>query len=333
MMNAVEGVRGAIRKATGSTGASPEDSKRVKKDEAGMEEEAQEELGEEEDMDVTKMMKVMMKDMKEMKWLMKTNSADIKEAKDEARSASQTAVQAMMTASAVEKEVQQLKESAVTKENVEEVVKASLNQLNPGLQNTTGKTNSTTILLGGLEHKSAEEAKAWVNRLLLDGKAAQPQDAYKKGKRDEEFKGLLFMKFANESQAEFALQVCKDKCDKENMRRPKENRLWANYDAPVEERTVNSFLLSLRWQLLEWGFDKKYIKVELEQGIMKAGGKEVLKVEVKESAFKLEWVNKTWGEWEALCNSPEYGRLVEKANEKLAKSKEGMNKGAGKGSQ
>ena len=38
--------------------------------------------------------------------------------------------------------------------------------------------------------------------------------------------------------------------------------IWCKLESPVEVRAVRGLLLGLRWQLGEWGLNKKAIKVE-----------------------------------------------------------------------
>ncbi|CAK0794316.1 unnamed protein product [Prorocentrum cordatum] len=77
------------------------------------------------DMDMKDMMKVMMKDMQGMREIMRSSAEDVREAVAEARSAKEAANQPKAAVSTVEKDVQKLKETVVTRENFEEVLKSA----------------------------------------------------------------------------------------------------------------------------------------------------------------------------------------------------------------
>ena len=79
------------------------------------------------EMDMREMMKMMMKDMKEVKTMMKSNSKELNEVKVEAQTASETAAKAIQTAEAVKEEVKTIREDlpkmisqAVNKERKEQ---------------------------------------------------------------------------------------------------------------------------------------------------------------------------------------------------------------------
>jgi hypothetical protein len=83
---------------------------------------------------------------------------------------------------------------------------------------------------------------------------APPSATFFKG---ADFKGMLFCKFKKAEEATKALNVLnKAKLDYEG------HEIRCKPDAPIEERVPLSLLLGLRWQLGEWGFNKKDIKVD-----------------------------------------------------------------------
>eukprot|EP00959_Pyramimonas_sp_CCMP1952_P407374 8537817-Pyramimonas_sp.AAC.2 len=69
---------------------------------------------------MTEMMRVIMTDAKEMKGVMTRGETIANEARKEAWSARQAALQAHVSIAAVESDVTQLKDSAITKENFSE---------------------------------------------------------------------------------------------------------------------------------------------------------------------------------------------------------------------
>ena len=126
----IHAVGGAIRKAAGGTGASPDD-KKPKTDQEGLGEqfeEVAEEDNSKEDIDVSEMMKIMMKDMKDMKRMIQKSDGALEQVKVDVNSAKQSAFEANIAVKGLEGEVQQLKEAAMTKEQVVEVVKATIQQ-------------------------------------------------------------------------------------------------------------------------------------------------------------------------------------------------------------
>ena len=107
-------------------------------------------------------------------------------------------------------------------------------------------------------------------------------------------------------------------------------------DKPLEDRTVRSSLLGLKQQLVEWGFGRGEVRVELEKGSGKMmvggkGGKEILTTSVKSGRLEVTWVDPTWGQWSELTGATEYNTLMGKAEERLGKASGTNKKGKGKG--
>ena len=89
-------------------------------------------------------------------------------------------------------------------------------------------------------------------------------------------------------------------------------------------------LLGLLWQLGEWGFNKKTIKVDVESGTMKVEGKLVATARVEQDNIKISWNDQTWGEWKELHDSAEWKELIDAGTKRLKRSAEGK-QGLGKG--
>jgi len=89
--------------------------------------------------------------------------------------------------------------------------------------------------------------------------------------------------------------------------------------------------LGLRWQLTQWGFTKKELKVNDEEFIMKVGGVPVVQASVRENKLCLLWKDPAWEEWQQLQKSEELRSLIAIANNKLSKSEEGKTEGKCKG--
>ena len=110
--------------------------------------------------------------------------------------------------------------------------------------------------------------------------------------------------------------------------------MWCNYESPVEKRAVNSFLFGLRHQLInKWKIPPKYIKIDKGVPVLKAGGREVVRVTVKGVEVVPQWLDQEWENWDELKGSQEFKDIVQKASEKLKASWEDGSKGAGKGQQ
>ena len=110
--------------------------------------------------------------------------------------------------------------------------------------------------------------------------------------------------------------------------------MWCKKDLPVESRVPLSFLLGLRWQLVQWGtFTKSHVRVKEENGevTMTIGRVPVVSVTVLGKTIKINWLDPAWATWEDLHKSKEMSSLTSIANGKLDKSAEGLAKGKGKG--
>ena len=150
------------------------------------------------------------------------------------------------------------------------------------------------MIMGGLKGYSFTASSKWVH------KAVTPKQVYKKERPEEEFKGLIFMKFGSPSDAEFAMKVLKEKLDKENVGKESKDHLWVDIEAPIEQRVCVRFLKGLRKQLLEWDFPKKAVSFDTDACTLKVEGKTVVEVVVADDAFKITWVAEQWKDWAEL---------------------------------
>ena len=76
----------------------------------------------EDKMDMETMMRIMMKDMKDMKNMMKTNTGAIEDVKKDAKTAKDMAIETKMVVGALDAEVKNIKNTAMTKGTVEEII-------------------------------------------------------------------------------------------------------------------------------------------------------------------------------------------------------------------
>ena len=76
---------------------------------------------------------------------------------------------------------------------------------------------------------------------------------------------------------------------------------------------------------------QQYLRVYIDRKVMQAGGKDVVRATIDGGTLNIEWLMKEWAEWAELQQAAEFSALVQKATEKLAKSRMETSKGAGKG--
>ena len=127
----------------------------------------------------------------------------------------------------------------------------------------------TMAVVGGIDQSCFVAAQAWFQKALAEAKSHPPDDIFKRTKVGEEF----------EAHARRALN---DQCRVENGRRLEGKTMCCNFDLPVEHRSINSFPLGLRRQLIILGFAKAYIKVDLNTGMVTVGSKHIVHAYVEE---------------------------------------------------
>ena len=118
---------------------------------------------------------------------------------------------------------------------------------------------------------------------------------------------------------------------KENFGKESENKIWVDFERPVEERACRGFLSALRKQLIEWEFPKECLKTVFDSGVLEVEGEPVVKVHVDKSGFQVSWVDQKWATWEGLQNSSELPAMIQKAKSKIADNRAKKTKGSGKG--
>ena len=141
-------------------------------------------------------------------------------------------------------------------------------------------------------------------------KIEQPKEFYPKG---DEFKEILFAKMKAISADGFAKSLTQAKI-KDGV-----NDVWCKNDRPIHERIPLSFLLSLWWQLTQWGCAMQEIKVSDEDLSMMVNSLPVVKAVVDGNTLQLTWFE-DFGKWDELMRSPELSSLIASANEMLSKS-------------
>ena len=102
-------------------------------------------------------------------------------------------------------------------------------------------------------------------------------------------------------------------------------------ELPVDQRACLGMVLGLFHHLLEWGFDRKNIKVDDAIPMLSVGGSPIMKVSVADNAVKIDWMDQTWEAWSDLQQAEEYKKLLIMSNTRLSQGAEHKKKGTGKG--
>ena len=182
---------------------------------------------------------------------------------------------------------------------------------------------ASTILFGGLQSLTFEEAQNWITRNIKERKLEAPEVIYVKG---DEFTALTLAKFAT-------TRIAEDVVRKMSISQLTvgEDKVWCKKDLPLDRRVPVSFLLGTRKQLIEWGYSKQKVKVKEEDNALVIGGITVLKVVVQDYQLKLDWTSDYWKNWTELVDSHEFKNLLGRAQESLKKARDDKGKGDGKG--
>ena len=194
-------------------------------------------VDDEEDMKI--MMRKMMGMMGKLTDDVHTMSAGVQEANAKAQ-------QALTMASATDDKVALLQKTSLTKEIVQEMIdksiEESITKKTSSASQSTGTTVSDikTLIIGGIDCVSLEAAKTWISNLLKEKPAPPPVEMYSKG---DTFNGLLWLRYHCPRDANNALSVIKGV-----LPRGSTNKVWANFDLPIEQRVMNTFLFSLKAQ-------------------------------------------------------------------------------------
>ena len=91
-------------------------------------------------------------------------------------------------------------------------------------------------------------------------------------------------------------------------------RIWANQNLPLEMRTRKVFLMSLKWQLGEWGFLRREIEIDDEFSELRVGDSIVFKLSAVGRITQCDWTT-TWAKWEDLQTSLK--QMLVRANDSL----------------
>ena len=183
-------------------------------------------------------------------------------------------------------------------------------------------THMCTTVVGGLGAiASKAEAIKWLLAKLEALSVPNSIDVYNKS---EEWKGVLFAKFGTQSERDAAvgkLRAAISSVAGDNF--------WAKAELPPKARACQSFLLGLKWQLAQWGFERKSIRVDLDEGTIRVGPELAATVEIIRQDLAISW-HGAWDTWTDLRNSPELAEILNRSLNILKGG--GKGKGKAKGS-
>ena len=113
------------------------------------------------------------------------------------------------------------------------------------------------------------------------------------------------------------------------MKEPVLKDIWIVSSAPLHIRVSHSFLLSLRYLLIQWGYSKSQVRVDDQAMILKIDGEECCSAFSFESEFKVIWQGQ-FESWIDLQNDGEVLKWSDTAKSKLRRAG-GKGKGGGGG--
>ena len=284
----------------------------------------QSQIGKEDEEDMKAMMTKMMGMMGKITTDMAAVSTGVEEAKAKASEAVEVAkkTQADMTS---------IRTQIVPKNEVQEMIDESIKLMHAKIEEqleniakgkAVGGNATGDAMFGGLDNATRQEAEDWILRKLKELHVEAPAEIFRKG---DSFKGMLYAKF---SSSDVVAKIVK--AFDTNKWKLNGKPVWAKCDLPISLRCPLSFLLGLRWQLLQWGYTKGEVKVDDTLQTMSVGGEAVVEARAANDKLDIKWLDEKWMRWEALQQAPELNDLIAAANTKLAKAAENRAKGKGK---
>lgn len=180
----------------------------------------------------------------------------------------------------------------------------------------------STVVFGGLGD-DLEVATQLIGKEFATAKLRSPADSYFKG---DEFKGQLFHRYDNIEAATATIK---------HFERTKlqitGQSIKCKPELPVDQRACLGMLLGLCYHLIEWGFDRKDIRVDDAIPMLSVAVSPVMNVSVADNAVSIDWTNETWEAWSDLNQAKNYKELVHVSNRRLSQAAEHKKKGTGKG--
>ena len=261
-------------------------------------------------------MKAMMQRMMHMMGNLSTDMQSVKAGVTEAKETAQTAV---TIAKDTEKQVSELQRHQLTRRDVQTMIDTTIGHKLLHQQSTTHH-DMPTVLFGGMHDLSFEAAKDFIDTSMKTLQLPTPAIVYYKG---DDFAGTIFAKFET-------LRAANEVVTKVSQSTIKAN-VWCKKDLPLETRCPLSVLLGLRRQLINWGFNRRAIRVKDDTLSMTIEGKPILTATTSSDQVSLDWLDQTWKEWKELQDSAELKLLIDRANDTLKNAAAKRTKGDGKG--
>ena len=145
-----------------------------------------------------------------------------------------------------------------------------------------------------------EKAKSWIVEQCSRSNVPLPCEIYVKDKTA--FKGIVFVKCACEKDREVFIN-CMQRCFLSGSSSTGAARPFAKPDLPIDERTVESTLFSIKKMLVNWGFHSSCIRIDVDKSSLSVAGTEIVKASVKDYQLHLQWCDGDWESWDALQTS------------------------------
>ncbi len=175
--------------------------------------------------------------------------------------------------------------------------------------------DSRTGVLGMGNTGNKEEATAWLNEKLTIITNTKP-DIYTKG----DFKGLLFANFESKKLRDSSVESFR----KASFSRDG-SRCWASEDAPVEERACKALLFGIKNQMIEWGWGKFELWVDVKNFSISCLDDRIASVSV---SSKQELQIDYGIDWQSYLSEGNLADLIKRSSDMLKNS---VNRQAGKG--
>ena len=231
--------------------------------------------------------------MQRMMHMMGNLSTDMQSVKAGVTEAKETAQTAVTIAKDTEKQVSELQRHQLTRRDVQTMIDTTIGHKLLHQQSTTHH-DMPTVLFGGMHDLSFEAAKDFIDTSLKNLQLPTPPIVYHKG---DDFTGTIFAKFET-------LRAANEVVTKASQSKLKAN-VWCKKDLPLETRCLLSVLLGLRRQLINWGFNRRAIRVKDDNLNMTIEGKPILAATTCSDQVRLDWLDQTWKELKDLQDSAE----------------------------
>ena len=181
----------------------------------------------------------------------------------------------------------------------------------------TDSTRDVIMVVGGLGYYGTlDEAEKYVRTQLWTLYGPAMVDSFAKG----DWKGLLFVKFSSKSDRDCAVKIFRD-----GKYMAGDNKVWAKEDLALDERVLQGALFGSKKIMIQYGYDRKGVWVDLDKKVLMVGSDIVLEAKIENKELKMK-IQTGWEE--VLCE--ELTKLVADGTEKLKTATKGLGKGKNK---